>query len=312
MIYSIPEYLRKLSVNSCFSLSAFVNSWKTWKNEINAIIGDDFESKDILNLGDSLSEIFLSTRNKGRSQSSVSGAGNGWEGLICWYLNLCMIGSRAVAIRKTNGLPKNIRNAISVNYGNFKSNTEADITVIVFPDKEEFKKDIKEISNSEISTKKKSIKNLNKLNALDIINHLTDIHFDNFEIGIIQCKTNWNENAQIPMLWSMVYEANFTGTSISIGTENYSIRDVSKFTYSFCTVPTNKLENYSQFSTSVNRVRNLTGGNYWGFPSKSGISSSIKEIFNHNFRNAFYPNQRTLMNNNIKNLSNDFSYFNLI
>lgn len=27
----------------------------------------------------------------------------------------------------------------------------------------------------------------------------------NLEAHIIQCKTNWNDNAQIPMLWNMVY-----------------------------------------------------------------------------------------------------------
>ncbi|MFW5804332.1 MAG: hypothetical protein ACOCWG_03765, partial [bacterium] len=127
-------------------------------------------------------------------------------------------------------------------------------------------------------------------NHKELLNRLSDIYFNDIEIGIIQCKTNWNDNAQIPMLWSMIYEADsFTNNIISLGRNGYSIRDLKKFSYSFCTVPTNDMNGYKQDSTSVNRVRNLTGGNYWGNSTRNAVASSIKEIFNRNFRNAFSP-----------------------
>lgn len=312
MVDNICEYLRKLSVESCFELSAFRNGWSTWKTEIQNILGVSYNELDIINLGDHLSTIFATTGNAGRSQSEVSGGGYGWEGLICWYLNLNMIGSRAVAIRKISDLPDSLRDSISVNYGNFRSNTESDITIVVFPNNNEF---VSVRSSLEISNRDGQIIPLTireKYNIKVILKRLGEIYFDDFEIGIIQCKTNWNDNAQIPMLWSMIYEADsFSNNSISVGRNGYTISDLRRFSYSFCTVPTNNLDNYTQNSTSVNRVRNLSGGNYWGNPSSNGIASSIKEIFNNNFRNAFTPNHRTTLRNSLSDVARELSYFDI-
>lgn len=314
MIKNIPEYLREISVNSCFELSAFSKGWSVWKDEIINLSSSNYQATDLLNIGDNLANIFKTTGIAGRSQSDVSGGGYGWEGLVCWYLNLCMIGSKGVAVRKISDLPDPLRDAISVNYGNFRSNTESDITVIIFPDKTEFSVELDSIKVQKSDGTRIPIrKNNDDYNFKPVINRLTEIYFDAFELCIIQCKTNWNDNAQIPMLWSMIYEAtSFSRSSISIGRNGYSIHDLKKFSYSFCTVPSNSLESFKQNSTAVNRVRNLSGGNYWGYSSKSGIASSIKEIYNNNFRNIFLiQNQRNLISNNIKYLNNHLSYFQL-
>jgi hypothetical protein len=310
---NIIEHLRKISVESCFQLSAFRNGWSIWRDEVRNLTGTTFQASEVLNIGDHLSEIFSTTGSAGRSQSEVSGGGYGWEGLICWYLNLCFAGSRGVAVRKISDLPDPLRDSISVNYGNFKSNTESDIAVVIFPNILEFSAPKSSISVSDSRGNIISNTLRGSFNLKGILNRLTEIHFDQFELGIIQCKTNWNDNSQIPMLWSMIYEADtFINSSISIGRNGYSIHDLNKFTYSFCTVPTNSLSNYKQNSTSVNRVRNLTGGNYWGYPSSSGIASSIKEIFNSNFRNAFLgTNQRMTLNNAIRDLASDLDYFDI-
>lgn len=314
MVDSIVEHLRRVSVESCFELSAFRNGWSTWKGEVKRLTGNAFQAGEVLNIGDHLSDIFSTTGSAGRSQSEVSGGGYGWEGLICWYLNLCFAGSRGVAVRKISDLPDALRDSISVNYGNFKSNTESDIAVVIFPDVPEFVNSKSSLSIADSQGNLIPTILRGAFNLKEILNRSSEIHFDNFELGIIQCKTNWNDNSQIPMLWSMIYEADtFTNSSISIGRNSYSIHDLAKFTYSFCTVPTNDLSNYKQNSTSVNRVRNLTGGNYWGYPSSSGIASSVKEIFNSNFRNAFSgTNQRTTLNNAIRDLRGDLAYFDII
>lgn len=313
MTNNVVEYLRKKSVDSCFNLSAFAGGWSTWKSEIHRITGQTYNDRSLLLLGDHLSEIFLSTRGVGRGQSQVSGGGYGWEGLVCWYLNLCLSGSRAVAIKKVSDMPEPLRDSISVNYGSFKSNTESDITVVVFPDQPEFLND--KITNSILDAAGNLISNTKsngKFNAAKILDRLAEIHFDQFQIGVIQCKTNWNDNAQIPMLWSMIYQASFTNSSISIGRNGYSIQQIP-FTYSFCTVPTNNLSGYNTTSTSVQRVRNLTGGNFWGRNTLSGVSSSLKEIFNRNFQSAFSgTNQRVVLNSIIADLNGDLSYFDII
>lgn len=113
---------------------------------------------------------------------------------------------------------------------------------------------------------------------LPILDALVARDFNEIEKHIIQCKTNWNDNAQVPMLWDAVYAADRFRNGITVGQNGYSIRNVDMFTYSFATVPTVKLEKIKKDSTCVLRVRNLSGGNYWGLPSQIGIADSLKEM----------------------------------
>ena len=308
---NIPEYFRKLSIESIFSTNTMINCWPIWKESINEILGDNFNETDIINLGDHLSDIFRSTGGEGRGQSQVSAGGTAWESLVCWYINLCTIGSRTVAIRKMSLVPKPIQDAITVNYGNFACNTESDITVITFPDELEFKTDIEDL---EIENNGLTIENFKrgKFNT-EISNLLCAKYFDSLEIGVIQCKTNWNDNAQIPMLWDMIYSANgFSGRNITIGRNGFNIHDTNNFTYSFVTVPSNQRANYNSNSVAVKRVTNLSGGNFWGKPTEQFVARSIKDIFTNNFQSGFPNNIRTEVRNAIPRLSNEFSYFDII
>jgi hypothetical protein len=312
MPQTLCEYIRKNSVESCFSLKAFTSGWITWKSQISSILGNRYNENDIFNLGDHLADIFATTGKPGRGQSEVSGGGYGWEGLVCWYLNLCLAGTRGVVLRKASDSPLPLRDAISVNYGNFRSNTESDITVIIFPDQVPFTAGIETLIVLDSQGNTIPLKKNGKFNLSPIIDNLTEIHFRQIELGIVQCKTNWNDNAQIPMLWSMIYEStNFKNSSISVGANGFSIKYLDKFSYSFCTVPTNDLGNYNPNSTSVNRVRNLTGRNYWGHPTRNGVAFSIKEIFNNNFSSAYSADHRSTIKNTLSLKNTDFNYFDL-
>lgn len=309
---NVVEYLRKLSVESCYRLEGFKNSWSIWKKNIIDILPDDFEEKNLFDLGDNLSEIFKSTA-KGRNQSSVSGGGYAWEGLVNWYLNLNLLGSRGVAFRKVSQVPSPIRESFKVKYGNFASNTEADIVIVIFPDRPEFTKDKKKIKVRNDNGKKMPVFKSGKFIHKSIMDRLAHLYINEFEIGIIQCKTNWKDNAQIPMLWNMIYsvEQFKKGTNIKIGNNFYSI-DQLKFSYAFVTVPTNKLSELNHNTMAVQRVRNLSGGNYWGHVSKNGVASSIKEIFNNNYKNAFYPNQMETLKDAIELIKNkEITYFDI-
>jgi hypothetical protein len=135
--------------------------------------------------------------------------------------------------------------------------------------------------------------------------------FSEFGLGIIQCKTNWNDSAQIPMLWDMVYSSDgFGKRNITVGTSAYSIRDLQSFWYAFATVPTTRGP-FTSTKTNVLRVRGISGGNYWGQPTKSSVASSIKEIFCRNFRNAFDKPQRITLKENLEHLDSSYSYFKL-
>lgn len=311
MSQTVPEYFRKIAVENLFATQTLRNCWPTWKNRINQILGNQFNETDILNLGDRLSEIFTSTGGTGRGQSQVSAGGTAWESLVCWYINLCSIGSRTVAIRKMSLVPKPIQDAITVNYGNFACNTESDITVITFPNLNDYISDIRNLTAVDNGETIPAIRR-NKLNSR-FSDFICARDFDQIEIGVIQCKTNWNDNAQIPMLWDMIYSANgFRGRNITIGRQGFNIHDANNFTYSFVTVPSNQRANYTSDSVAVKRVTNLSGGNYWGKATQPNVARSLKEIFTNNFQAGYPNNLRTDIRSNLPFLELDLDYFDII
>lgn len=274
---NIIEEIRKEII---LSLPIDKKTKNAWKSVYGPLLGSDPTSADILNLALYLSDIFYSTKkkNNSRSQKAVSEAGNRWESLIIWYINLCCTGSRVLAFRGTKLLPEIIKKSVSVTYGTLPCTAEPDVTVLIFPD-------------SPIYTKEEELTHfLNKKNKIDnqLLNTEVTRDFNQMEVGVIQCKTNWNENAQIPMLWDIIYRTplgNLQG--IKVGTPPYSIQYIP-FTYSFVTVPTiSNLEKITPTSVCVARVKNLSGGNYWGMKSKSGVALSLDFIFQANFSNGF-------------------------
>ncbi|MBL0387277.1 hypothetical protein JJB07_11505 [Tumebacillus sp. ITR2] len=312
MSQNICEFLRESVIRDLLKLKTVKKCWPIWEKAILKNITPLNETK-VLGLGDSLSSIFELTGKKGRTQSDVSGGGTAWEALVCWYLNLCLIGSRTVVVKHSKKwLPKPVSDAITVTYSNFPSNTESDLIAITFPDRQEYSidKDLINVLDVEgqlvptITGKSKKKYNYNK-----VINSLLEKHLSECEIGIIQCKTNWNDNSQIPMLWDMIYASKGFKNNINVGTEGFSIHQVKKFTYSFVTVPTNNHSNFKETSTPVKRVQNISGGNYWGRASKASVVLSIKEIFNKNFTSGSSTGLRDRLRNELQFLGNKYEYF---
>lgn len=286
-----------------------------WKKEVLKKLkySGRYTTNDLLNLGDSLAEVFSSAKTK-RNQSGVSAAGTTWEALVCWYLNLCLVNTRVIVIKqKKSNVPKPISDALTVLYGSSASNTEADLIAIVFPKKDEYIANIDKLENFDALKSIKLFSGKNKkFNYLDVLNILVDRDSNSIDLNVIQCKTNWNDNAQIPMLWDMIYRAKgFHDNNISVGQNTYSLDSFNKFSYSFVTVPTVKLPKIKANSICVKRVITLSGGNYWGHPTKNNVAHSIKEIFNRNFSSGINPNIRTTLNNSLNEIDTTFSYFNL-
>lgn len=325
MSETIIEYARRLSIENLFNLKGFSSSWPTWQNHIISkyLNTPEISSNQIFNLGDFLREIFRTTSTSGRSQSSVSIGGASWEALVCWYLNLCTINRPVLIIKHNRNLiPTPISQAITVKYGSFHSNTESDLIAITFPDLPEYTndKDLIKISNSEgNSIPVYTNRNDNKqFNYLPIINALASRDFGKIGIHIIQCKTNWNDNAQIPMLWDSIYAAINFANNISVGSSGYSPKYCKTFSYSFVTVPSNSIINkngndiYKPTSTAVLRVRNLSGGNYWGLPDKQGVANSIKSLIEKNLSGDINKSIHDTIKEGIPHLNDTFSYFNLL
>lgn len=311
---NIVEALREAVISGLFSTKGFNTAWPVWKSKINSLAPVRTPAQ-ILALGDHLKEIFYTTNTSiGRTQSDVSGGGANWEALVCWYLNLCSLERRTVVIKHSKSLlPAPVSNAITVNYGSFISNTESDLIAITFPDKDEYQMDKELIdildehgNRVPVFTGKK-----NRYNLQPILNALTARDFSEVEIHIIQCKTNWNDNAQIPMLWDMIYSAKAFKSGITIGREGYSIMNARLFSYAFATVPTVRLDRIKATSVAVERVRNLSGGNYWGLPTQSGVASSIKEMLERNLKNGNKDNHLSTIGRAIPKYGTEYSYFKL-
>jgi hypothetical protein len=264
-MHSVDSYRQEV-LNDLKKMATFQAAWKVWEPQIDALTGRMSDPHKIYNLGSELSDIFNATSTAGRRQGTLSAAGAAWEALVCFYLNVVFTGTRGVAIKQKKALiPQCVSDAATINYGSDQTNTESDIVVIIFP------KDFAFPSEGGIEALSMAMS--------------TELH--NFELGIIQCKTNWNDNAQIPMLWDMIYRAKgFKGQGVTIGRNSHSIQDMKDFSYSFITVPTQKKAQKST-DMAVKRVRNLSGGNYWGKPTDSGVALSASEIFSRNFKNAF-------------------------
>lgn len=304
MLNTIPELLRRKSVQAIFNTNTVQTAWPIWINKIHQKLGPNYSENDLINLGDHLAEIFTSTASPGRDQGSLSAGGTAWESLVCWYINLCCAGSRTVALKTMSMVPRPIQDAITINYANFACNTESDITVLVFPNAPDYNLPISQLNirnanGNQIQTTIGS----GGINPL-VLDFLTERDFLQTEIGVIQCKTNWNDNAQIPMLWDMIYSAGgFRGRNITIGRNNFSIQQIPNFTYAFVTVPSNNRANYTTSSVAVKRVTNLSGGNFWGKTTNIGIARSVKEIFNNNYASG----SRTSLRNDLRLALSDFA-----
>ncbi len=311
---NIVEYLRQKAILDIFEMESFKSAWPIWSKEIKRNLAN-LTPTNLIDLGDRLADIFELTKVAGRSQSTVSAGGNAWEGLVCWYLNLNLIGSRTVVIKQKKALiPEPIRQSLIVSYGTFPSGTESDLIAITFPDTPNYsmnKWDISVRGNDGDIIPTKVGRNDN-FNYKALIDELLSSDFNECEVGVIQCKTNWNDNAQIPMLWDMIYASSgFMRQSISVGTSIYSINNLKRFTYSFVTVPTVNKDKFKINSTSVQRVRNLSGGNYWGYPSESSIAHSIKDIFGRVFSSASTEGLAVRLNRELTLLNTTYSYFKL-
>ena len=247
-------------------IDSFKNSWQKWYQVLDLHLPDNPNGQTVFDLGNHLSEMFQSNAVGGRGQAQLSGGGTAWECLVEWYLNLVFWGTPVIAARQNKAhIPNVLFNALSVTISNNTTNSESDIVVFSVPD----------------SVGATSL-NLNEINNL-IYNNPKET-----DLSVVQCKTNWNDNAQIPMLWDLIYNSNGFNRipNVSVGINGFNPNSFRTFGYAFVTVPTIK-KILKPNAVAVLRVKNLTGGNFWGKSTQSSISSSLNEYFGRNFSHYF-------------------------
>ena len=297
---NLVEQIRFLAVSDLFSLKAFGGEWPSRSAFFVSKLGKSPKKKDFILLGDHLSSAFRLAGKGDRSQGSVSSAGSTWEALLVWYLNICLVGTNSVCLRGSKFCPKSIQDAMSVCFENTILKSEPDVVLIS--------------SNALLEVPAQKNKLIEK--ADEIISE----SFDQTGLVNFQCKTNWNDNAQVPMLWNMLYNQARKGAIIpngfSIGRNGFNLKNLGAFGYSFVTVPTQKKGHvgYKTSGLDVLRVKTMSAGNYWGHPTRSGICFSIREFFNFFNRNStIFPNVSDvgkLISTNGK-VKSDFNYFRL-
>ena len=253
--------LRKMS-----TLASVRKPWYIWERVIRSHLTKKADGQKILELGEMLSGVFQSNTKAGRAQSDLSGGGTAWECLNVWYLNLLFWGTPVVVTRTNKSfVPECLRDALTVSHSSVQTNTESDVSIFSVPEADRLKLDTTDGLDAHLRT---------RMDQIDFIN--------------LQCKTNWNDNAQIPMLWDAIYNAKgFKISNITLGKKGFSPNSFQSFRYAFSTVPTNQLDNYKINKLEVMRVRNLSGGNYWGHKTLAGIATCINELPNNFYGGEF-------------------------
>jgi len=290
------ENLRRDAVCSLFKMKSFGSSFPHWKQDIESMkLNGQFSSKSLQLISENLRAVFQGTGGSSRNQSSLSGGGAAWEGMVCWYLNLCLLGTNCVVIKQSKKLlPDPIRKALTVMYGSTPSNTESDLIAITFPE---------------------SIKAFGDNFKKSEIDEFCRISFSKLQVCVIQCKTNWNDNAQIPMLWDIIYNSAGGIQRATVGIEGYSVENLQRFSYAFVTVPSQKKEDeHKPTSTSVLRVSQLSGGNYWGKATKVGVALTLYEMLTKNFSLALAKldaGWHRHIDEELSKLNDEYKYFGL-
>jgi hypothetical protein len=276
---NLIEAIRAIQVEQLLTTPSFEKAWPRINDFLLEKVGE-FTREDFLCLGDHLSNAFTD-KTSDRSQGSVSSAGVVWESLIAWYLNSCLVGTNAVCLKSKKLIPKCVLDSLTVSHANYGRLSEPDLVLISLPSS--LNEQVTELTNKKVLSEYSSL----------CLKHFTSICVIN-----IQCKTNWNDNAQIPMLWNMLYsqaaKSSLTMDNFSIGTTRHSLEQLSDFGYAFVTVPTNDRSKLKTDSSAVFRVATMTAGNYWGHPSKNGVASSIQDFFIRNSARPNFPDNKSI------------------
>lgn len=281
------EAYREEALRRVFSMPVFEKGWPIWRAEIARLTKDLQDDEAIYRLGGNLRGIFRKTakkkedKNKGRDQNVLASGGAAWEGLVCWYLNLVLTHTPAAVGKHSKSLiPKPVLDAISINYNNKPTNSESDLIGVTFP--------------SEMDA---------HVDGFDhrAISDFVGRNMGKTSVHIIQCKTSWNDSAQNPMLWDLVYRAKgFNAQGISIGNDARDIDDLKRFTYSFVALPSQN-KPFKADGMPVRRVAALSGKNFWGLPSQECVAWSIGEMFKLVFGSSVIGDVREHIRNLIEN-----------
>lgn len=272
---NLAEQMRAAILNHSLSLKTVRENWSVRRHIALSKLGEEsVNGRALLDIGDHLSDMFRCMGAGDRSQDSLSGGGSVWAALVAWYLNLAYAGTDAIVYCGGKFLPKCLKDAMAVSHAGHTVSADLDVVVVSIP----------EISGMKAQDTPQKC-------AKEIARKCED-SFNTLGMVVVQCKTNWNDNAQVPMLWNLLYGMARRGTIphglAVLGKNNWNLRNLGYFAYAFVTVPTSSggPDGFTSNLLPVLRSSLMTGGYYWGYPTKNGVCRSIKEFFNHQYAAA--------------------------
>jgi hypothetical protein len=182
--------------------------------------------REILEIGDNLSAAFrLQKLQNVRNQAAVSSAGTAWVDLVAIYLNIVLAGTNAIALPR-RFVPKCLNAALKVTYRGNAAALESDIDLMV-------------VYGPEAHPLPPPPRRRPKL--ADQFSSYCEEHYANLSVTLFQLKTNWNDTAQVPMLWNMIYNITARGqmpeNGFSVGSGTYHLSGLKKLWIWFCYCP---------------------------------------------------------------------------
>jgi hypothetical protein len=253
------------------SLGSFSADWPARRAFLHSRIGGPTSStaRDLVGLGAYLGEAHRAPAVPGRGQADVSRSGAAWHGLVTYYLNLVFAGTDAVAVTAPF-CPSSVKDSMKVSYGGTSVRGDLDVVLLVLPGASTRP----EPTAADVDVRRRRAKGQYQL--------LFNGSFNTAYVALLALKTNWNDAVQSVMLWNLLYTLRAAGGTLppglSIGSGGFSLDQLAGFSNAFITVPTNNLSNYTATSMSVQRMRAMSGGYYWGYPTRPGVCSNIAEF----------------------------------
>lgn len=270
---ALIEQIRSVVVNHVLSLPTVASDWPVRKDRIRATFAKPNAPTriELLRLGQELSTVFKLVGQGQRTNADVAGGGAVWAALVTWYLNICYAGTDAIAFSAGKHAPEALKDAMSITYQNTSLRSDSDVLLLSLPGVS-----LEPNQPSAAAAHRRLVE-------------LVEAGFGQCGLVNLQCKTNWNDNAQIPMLWNLIFQQARSGTNpptgFLVGRRNFHLRNLGHFAYSFVTVPTSSggPDGFSATGMPVRRVASLSGGAFWGYPTKQGVCRSLSEFFGHQY-----------------------------
>lgn len=261
-----------------FANDKFCEMWRdVYSAGINDVLAANQTAAGVREIGRRLYELFYESyqewkqakpeQEPSRSQSDLSRGGRIWESMVSWYLNLGLVATSCVAVKWNKSLvPRRLQDALAVSVQDVPSNSATDILAIGFGFGGVDPVALPEDDLAAV---------VEALNRQLVPAETT--------LGVLECKTNWNDNAVVPMLWNAVYSQLLKGGAVadlSVGRNGMHLGDFRRFFYSFVAVPTSSPKGgFKPTLSRVTRLASLTGGRFWALPEERGVAKNISEMF---------------------------------